>query len=65
VLSKILLVVSLVLLVLKFGLKDFLRHLFGDRLRELGRKIDRAVNVTLVVILVSYVIQLAIMAFAK
>ena len=64
-LSKILLAVSLVLLALKFGLKDFLRHLLGDRLRELGKKIDRIVNVVLVVIVVSYVVQLAIMAFTK
>jgi hypothetical protein len=65
VLSKILLAVSLVLLALKFGLKDLLRHLLGDRLRELGKKIDRFVNVALVVIVVSYVVQLAIMAFTK
>lgn len=64
-LSKILLAVSLVLLALKFGLKDLLRHLLGDRLRELGKKIDRFVNVALVVIVVSYVVQLAIMAFTK
>ncbi len=64
-LSKILLAVSLVLLALKFGLKDFLRHLMGDRLRELGRTIDRIVNITLVVIVVSYVVQLTIMAMSK
>lgn len=64
-LSKILLGVGLVLLLLKFGLRDFLRQLLGDRLRELGRAIDRLVNIALVVILVSYVVQLAIMVFSK
>jgi hypothetical protein len=64
-LTKILLVVSIVLLLLKFGLRDFLRHLFGDRLRELGRKLDRVVNITLVVIVVTYLVQLGIMMFSK
>ena len=56
-LSKILLGVSLVLLALKFGLRT--------RLRELGRVIDRFVNIALVVIVVTYVVQLAIMAFTR
>ena len=52
-LSKILLGVSLVLLGLKFGLRT--------RLRELGRAIDRFVNVALVVIVVTYAIQLVLL----
>ncbi len=57
VLSKILLGISLVLLALKFGLRT--------RLRELGRIIDRWVNIALVVIIVSYVAQLAYMALSR
>jgi hypothetical protein len=57
VLSKILLAIALVLLALKFGLRA--------RLRELGRAIDRFVNVALVVIVVGYALQLAWMLFAK
>jgi len=57
VLSKILLAIALVLLALKFGLRA--------RLRELGRAIDRFVNVALVVIVVGYVLQVAWMLFAK
>jgi hypothetical protein len=57
VLSKILLGVGLVLLALKFGLRT--------RLRELGRAIDRFVNVALVVIAVSYVVQIAILLFSE
>ena len=64
-LTKILLGVSVVLLLLKFGLRNFLRQLLGDRLRELGRAIDRFVNVALVVIVVSYLVQLGIMFFSK
>ena len=64
-LSKILLAVGVVLLLLKFGLRDLLRQLLGDRLRELGRTIDRFVNIALVVIVVSYVVQLTYMAFKK
>ena len=56
-LSKILLAIALVLLALKFGLRA--------RLRELGRAIDRFVNVALVVIVVGYVLQLAWMVFVK
>jgi hypothetical protein len=57
VLSKILLGVGLVLLALKFGLRA--------RLRELGRALDRFVNIALVVIIVSTLVQLAILAFSK
>lgn len=56
-LSKILLGVGLVLLALKFGLRA--------RLRELGRALDRFVNIALVVIIVSTLVQLAILAFSK
>ena len=56
-LSKILLGISLVLLALKFGLRA--------RLRELGRTLDRFVNIALVVIVVGYVVQLAILYFTK
>jgi hypothetical protein len=57
VLSKILLGIALVLLALKFGLRS--------RLRELGRAVDRFVNVALVVIAVSYVVQLAYIALSR
>jgi hypothetical protein len=57
VLSKILLGVGLVLLALKFGLRA--------RLRELGRALDRFVNIALVVIIVSTLVQLAILVFSK
>ena len=56
-LSKILLGISLVLLALKFGLRS--------RLRELGRAVDRFVNVALVVIAVSYLVQLAYLAWSR
>ena len=56
-LSKILLGIALVLLALKFGLRT--------RLRELGRAVDRFVNVALVVIAVSYVVQLAYLALSR
>ena len=56
-LSKILLGISLVLLALKFGLRT--------RLRELGRIIDRWVNIALVVIVLSYVAQLVYMAASR
>ena len=56
-LSKILLGIALVLLALKFGLRT--------RLRELARAIDRFVNIALVVIVVGYVVQLAIVYFSK
>ena len=51
-LSKVLLGISLLLLGLKFGLKA--------RLRELGRLADRIVNLLLVVIIVSYCLQIGI-----
>ena len=60
-LSKILLAIALVLLAVKFGALKFGRA----RLRELGRAIDRFVNVALVVILVGYTLQLAWMVFVK
>ena len=56
-LSKILLGVSLVLLALKFGLRA--------RLRELGRAVDRFVNIALIVIVVSTVIQVALLLYSK
>ena len=56
-LSKILLAIGLVLLALKFGLRA--------RLRELGRAVDRFVNIALVVIVVGYVVQVAILIFSK
>jgi hypothetical protein len=66
VLSKILLGIGLVLLVVKFGLLARLRE-WGrlPRLRELGRAIDRFVNVVLVLIVVTYVVQLAFLLFSK
>jgi hypothetical protein len=57
VLSKILLGIGLVLLALKFGLRA--------RLREIGRAVDRFVNVALVVILVSYLVQVTYLALSK
>jgi hypothetical protein len=57
VLSKILLVLGLVLLALKFGLHTRLGLI--ARLRQLGRVVDRFVNIALVVIVVGYVVQLA------
>ena len=50
-LSDILLFGALILIGLKFGLVA--------RLRELGRVVDRLVNVALVVIIVAYAVQLA------
>ena len=65
-LSKILLGIGLVLLVLKFGLRARLRELASfERFRALGRKLDRFVNIVLVVIVVTYVVQLAIIVFSK
>ena len=55
-LSKILLGIGLVLLALKFGLHTRLGLM--ARLRELGRVIDRFVNIALVVIIVGYLVQL-------
>lgn len=51
-LSKILVLVALVLLALKYGLRA--------RLRELWQKIDGIINVLLAVIIAGYVIQIAI-----
>ncbi|HEX6763833.1 MAG TPA: hypothetical protein VF103_00110 [Polyangiaceae bacterium] len=56
-LSKILLGIGLILLAMKFGLRA--------RLRELGRALDRFVNIALVVIVVGYVVQIAFLVFAK
>jgi hypothetical protein len=50
VLSKILLVCLLVMLASKLG--------FRTKLRQLMPKIDRAVNVTIVVVVVAYTLQL-------
>ena len=65
-LSKILLGIGLVLLVVKFGLLTRLRE-WGRlaRLRELGRAIDRFVNIVLVIIVVTYVVQIALLVFSK
>jgi hypothetical protein len=66
VLSKILLGIGLVLLALKFGLRARLREIASfERLRAFGRAIDRFVNVMLVLIVVIYVVQIAIMLFSK
>jgi hypothetical protein len=51
VLSKILLAILLIMLLGKLGL--------GAKLRNLLPRIDRAVNITLVVLVVAYVGQLA------
>ena len=65
-LSKILLGIGLVLLALKFGLRARLSE-WGRlaRLRELGRAIDRFVNVVLVIIVVAYLVQIVLMVFSK
>lgn len=56
--STFLLVVALILIGLKFfNLKA--------RLREMGRILDRIVNVLLVVIVVSYCVQVAILYFSR
>jgi hypothetical protein len=55
VLSDALLITGLVLIGLKFGL--------ATRLREIGRVLDRLVNVLLVLILVAYAAQLAYLLF--
>jgi hypothetical protein len=66
VLSKILLGIGLVLLALKFGLRARLRELASmERLRAVGKKIDRFVNIVLVIIVVTYLVQLAVMVFTK
>lgn len=56
-LSKILLVTLLVMLVGKLGLRT--------KLRELKPKLDRAVNITIVVVTVTYVSQLVWLLFRK
>jgi hypothetical protein len=53
--SNILLAIGLVLIGLKFGLRE--------RLRELGRTIDRIVNILLAVIIVTYLLQVVLMLF--
>lgn len=56
--STFLLVVALILIGLKFfNLKA--------RLREMGRVVDRIVNVLLVIIVVSYCVQVAILYFSR
>jgi hypothetical protein len=66
VLSKILLAVGLVLLAVKFGLRARLRELASfERLRAFGRAIDRFVNIMLVIIVVTYLVQIALMIFSK
>jgi len=56
-LSKILVLVSLVLLALKYGLRA--------KLRELWRSIDGIINVLLALIIVGYVVQVAIRLWPK
>jgi len=55
VLNDILLFLALLLLALKFGL--------GKRLREIGRTVDRIVNILLVLMLAGYAIQLVVLFF--
>jgi hypothetical protein len=57
VLNTILIITGLVLLGLKFGLRA--------RLRELGRALDRLVNIVLVAIVVIYCLQLTIMFLTR
>ena len=65
-LSKILLGIGIVLLLVKFGLRARLLEFARlARIREIGRAIDRFVNVVLVIIVVTYVVQIAIMVFSK
>jgi hypothetical protein len=56
-LSKLLVLVALVLLALKYGLRA--------KLRELWRAIDGIINVLLVVIIVGYVVQIAIRLWTR
>jgi hypothetical protein len=56
-LSKILLAVLLLTLASKFGLRT--------KLRELKPKIDRAVNITIVVVVVAYIGQLLLLFLRK
>ncbi len=54
-LNNILLVSALVLLFIKLG--------FGARLREIGRVLDRLVNILLVLMIAGYVVQLVYLLF--
>jgi hypothetical protein len=68
VLSKLLFATGIVLMLLKFGLPKIASlRWFGlrARLKDLGRAIDRFVNIALVVIVVGYVAQLAYIYFYK
>jgi hypothetical protein len=56
-LSDALLIGALILLGLKFGLRA--------RLREIGRVVDRLVNVLLLLIVVSYCVQLVFWFFTR
>ena len=56
-LSKILLLVSLVLLALKLGVRV--------RLKAVARAVDRFVNIALVVILVTYAVQLGLWYYSR
>jgi hypothetical protein len=56
-LSKILILATLVLLALKYGLRA--------RLRELWRAIDGIINVLLALIIVGYVVQVVIILLRK
>jgi hypothetical protein len=57
VFSTILLLAALVLLGLKFGLRE--------RLREIGRTLDRLVNLLLVLIVVAYGVQVIFIALNR
>jgi hypothetical protein len=57
VFSTILLLAALVLLGLKFGLRE--------RLREIGRTLDRLVNLLLVLIVVAYGVQVIFIALDR
>jgi hypothetical protein len=61
VFSTLLIITGIVLLGLKLGL----RAQMGIRLRELGRLLDRVVNLVLVVIVVTYCVQLTFIWFAR
>lgn len=56
-LSKLLVVVALVLLALKYGLRA--------RLRELWLKLDGIINVLLALIIVGYAVQLVIILLTR
>jgi hypothetical protein len=61
VFSTLLIITGIVLLGLKLGL----RAQMGIRLRELGRLLDRVVNLVLVVIVVTYCVQLTFIWVAR